>query len=571
MKQILALLFLISLTVMGSAQKSLPSNFFLKTLDNGLDVLVIEDRSVPLATLELCVKNGGYTESPDYDGLSHLYEHMFFKANRDYPNQEAFLEKIREMGAIFNGTTSEERVNYFITVTNTNLEEGLKFLNTAMRYPKFDQEEMKKENPVVDGEFQRAESNPTWFLYNDVQRALWTDQYSRKNVLGDHDIINTATVEKMKIIKDKFYYPNNTILAIAGDVDHEKTFDMVHKIYGDWKRSEFDPFEKYPIPEFKALQSSTRLVTENENAQVPIVMMSFHGPDTRNDLKATYAADVFSYILSQNSSKFSQDMIESGLTQRMNVGYQTLKHIGPISIFMVLKNPEQLNQATEKLFEHIDQWDSDDYYTDEQMQVAKDLLAISEAYARERSSSFIHTVTYWWASASIDYYVNYLDNLQKVTRQDIKDYVRKYIKGQPYVAGMLVSPMMRKMFDTDASFTDTRHIDSWKMNFAENSASLDDNAAIQLNGLAQWLTINPGKKFELKVNAGEAEAKKVKVLPEDISSHPDKANLPKKASLEEARSYSISSMLSDLGVDADRVSISTGRAALGHTLFHEVN
>lgn len=571
MKRSLALLLLISLTLMGSAQKSLPSNFFLRTLDNGLDVLVIEDRSVPLATLELCVKNGGYTESPEYDGLSHLYEHMFFKANRDYPNQEAFMEKIREMGAIFNGTTSEERVNYFITVTNTNLEEGLKFLNTAMRYPKFDQEEMTKENPVVDGEFQRAESNPTWFLFNDVQRALWTDQYSRKNVIGDHDIINTATPEKMRIIKEKFYHPNNTILAIAGDVDHEKTFKMVYEIYGDWKRSEFEPFEKYPVPEFKPLESSTRLVTENEYAQVPMVMMSFHGPDTRSDLKATYAADVFSYILSQNSSKFSQDMIESGLTQGINVGYQTLKHVGPISIFMVLKNPEQLNQAIEKLFEHIDQWDSDDYYTDEQMQVAKDLLAISEAYSRERSSSFIHTVTYWWASASIDYYVNYLDNLQKVTRQDIKDYVRKYIKGQPYVAGMLVSPMMRKMFDTDASFTDTRHIDSWKMNFAENSASLDDEAVMQLNGLAQWLAINPGKKFELKVNAGESEAKKVKVLPEDISSHPDKANLPKKASLEEARSYSISSVLTDLGVDADRVSISTGRAAVGHTVFNEVN
>ena len=271
MKRILTLFCLISAALTGSAQKDLPLNFFLKTLDNGLDVLVIEDRSVPLATIELCVKNGGYTESPEYDGLSHLYEHMFFKANRDYENQEAFMYKIREMGAQFNGTTSEERVNYFITITNTELEEALKFLNTAMRYPKFDQEEMRKENPVVDGEFQRAESNPTFFLQNDVQRSLWGDLYSRKNVIGDHDIINTATPEKMKIIQEKFYYPNNTILAVAGDVDHELVFLMADKIYGDWKKSDFDPFEKYPIPEFKALTSSTRLVTVNENVILEII------------------------------------------------------------------------------------------------------------------------------------------------------------------------------------------------------------------------------------------------------------------------------------------------------------
>jgi len=74
----------------AGAQKSLPQNFFLKKLPNGLEVLVIEDNTVPLVTIEIAAKNGSYTESPAYNGLSHLYEHMFFKANRDYPSQEAF-------------------------------------------------------------------------------------------------------------------------------------------------------------------------------------------------------------------------------------------------------------------------------------------------------------------------------------------------------------------------------------------------------------------------------------------------------------------------------------------------
>ena len=68
-------------------------------LENGLEVIVIENHSVPLVTVELDVKNGAYTESPEYDGLSHLYEHMFFKANAKIPSQEAYMERIRELGA----------------------------------------------------------------------------------------------------------------------------------------------------------------------------------------------------------------------------------------------------------------------------------------------------------------------------------------------------------------------------------------------------------------------------------------------------------------------------------------
>ena len=92
----------------------------MSKLENGLEILVIEDRTVPLATIEISTRNGSYTEPPEYNGLSHLYEHMFFKANRDYPSQEKFLERVKELGIVFNGTTSNERVNYFITLGNYN-------------------------------------------------------------------------------------------------------------------------------------------------------------------------------------------------------------------------------------------------------------------------------------------------------------------------------------------------------------------------------------------------------------------------------------------------------------------
>jgi zinc protease len=374
---------------------------------------------------------------------------MFFKANKTYNSQEAFLGRVKELGISFNGTTSGERVNYFVTLSNLKLTEGLEFMNSAIRYPLFLEEEMKKENPVVDGEFQRNESNPVFYLLQDSNHKMWGELYSRKNVIGDHDIIMSATPEKMQIVKDKYYYPNNSIITIAGDVNHKDVLKMVNKIFGSWEPSDFDPFEKYPIPEFEPLTKSEFFITLNDNAQMPISMITWHGPDTRNDIPATYAADVFSFILSQRSSEFQKNMVESGLALQVNLGYQTNKYVGPITLFLV-PNPAKIKEAYAQLEKEIAKWDRDDYFTDEQMETAKTMLAIQDAYSKEQTSQFIHTVTYWWASASIDYYTNYVENLNNVTRADIKHYVDTYIKNKPYVSGLLLSPTMVEKMEIES-------------------------------------------------------------------------------------------------------------------------
>lgn len=431
----LALLFVLQATI---AQK-LPPNFFLTKLKNGLEVLVIEDRTVPLITVEIAVRNGSYTEPPEYNGLSHLYEHMFFKANKDLPSQEAFLNRTNELGLSWNGTTSEERVNYFFTLNKKFLNEGLAFMNSAIRYPLFDEKEMKNENPVVDGEFQRNESNPGFGLYQDLQRKLWGDLYSRKNVIGDHEVILTATTQKMQTIQNKYYYPNNSILVLAGDVNHEEAFKKTAEVFESWKPSDFDPFVKFPIPEFKPLQKTEVFITENPNTRNPFIFMGLHGPDTRNDLQATYAADVFSYMVQQQASKFQQDLVESGLAYNASVSYQTCKYVGPITIFAV-PAPDKVKEVIEKIEEHINQWDSDTYFTDEQLETAKTLLAVNDAHSREQTSNFVHTVTFWWASATINYYTSYVENLKKVTRADIKRYIQTYVKGKPKAIGVLSTP-----------------------------------------------------------------------------------------------------------------------------------
>ncbi|XHR93438.1 M16 family metallopeptidase [Mucilaginibacter sp. UC70_90] len=119
----------------ANAQVRLPEGYFLKTLPNGLDVLVIENSKVPLTTIEIAVKNGAYTEGPEFSGLSHLFEHMFFKANKDYPTQEKFLKRTQELGAIWNGTTNTERVNYYFTFDRDSLKAGLKVHERGYPFP----------------------------------------------------------------------------------------------------------------------------------------------------------------------------------------------------------------------------------------------------------------------------------------------------------------------------------------------------------------------------------------------------------------------------------------------------
>lgn len=427
----------------------LPSNFYLKTLPNGLEILVIEDPSVPLATIEFCVRNGAYTESPEYDGLSHLYEHMFFKANEDYPSQEAFMNRIAELGAVFNGTTSVARVNYYITLGSDNIIPGLEFMNSAIQKPLFKKEEMEKENLVVDGEFERNEANPFFFLRDEMDKQLWGKLYSRKNTIGDHEIIKTATPEKMYEIQKKYYHPNNTLLAIAGNVDHEAMFEEVERIMGSWENSGFDSHEKYPIPEFEPLSDSKNFVVENANTRVPILMRAWHGPDTRGESrKYTYIADLFSKMLGQKTSQFQQNLVDSGLALQVSEGYYTNLITGPITVTMV-PNPASVAQAVEALDAEIEKWDDADYFNEDQLATAKKLIAIDESYSKEKTSSFIHTCTFWWGTADINYAVTYVDEINKISLADIQEYVKKYIVGKNSRTGILVTPEMREQMKID--------------------------------------------------------------------------------------------------------------------------
>jgi zinc protease len=438
-------------SICAVAQPKLPDGYFYKKLPNGLDVVVIENSKVPLTTIEIAVKNGAYTEGPEYSGLSHLFEHMFFKANKDYPSQEKFLKRIQELGAIWNGTTGDERVNYFFTVGKDSLSGGLQLMNSCIRFPNFTQEEMVKERPVVDGEFQRNESSPGFQLYFDVSKKMWGENITRKMAIGIHEVINTATPEKMTVIKNKYYHPNNSLLTICGDVKHEDAFKKAEAIFGSWPNSGFDPQVKYPIPPFAPLAKSDYFVKEMSIARTPLMMYAWQGPAYITDSASTVAADVFTTVAGLNSSKLQQALIDKGLASSASISYGTSHYTGMIYLFVV-PNPTKIKECHTEIQNQLSQFGKADYYTDEQLADAKAILLRNHSREMEKPSSLPSQLSYQWCSTSFDYYTNLTDNYQKVSRDDIAKYLNTYIVNKPLVAGIILTPELSKQVNVASFF-----------------------------------------------------------------------------------------------------------------------
>jgi len=204
--------------------------FVNKTLSNGLEIIVLPDPSVPIVTVELAVRNGSFTEPPELNGLSHLYEHMFFKTNKatllmqcepfilrggvnpicnepirlkSQIGDVSYLRNIETLGISYNGSTREEVVNYFFTTTSPYVATAIRVINDAVRYPWFNEEEFENEKQVVIGELDRNEANPYSYLFKATNEKLFYKYPTRKNPGGTRQTVAAATTDQMRLIQSR--------------------------------------------------------------------------------------------------------------------------------------------------------------------------------------------------------------------------------------------------------------------------------------------------------------------------------------------------------------------------------
>jgi zinc protease len=413
------------------------SDIASRLLSNGLEVVVFEDHSVPIVTIELAVRNGSFTEPPELNGLSHLYEHMFFKANRAIANAEQYLQRIGQLGIAYNGETREEVVEYYFTTTSPNLRAAMNFMRDATRYPLFDEGEFERERQVVIGEIDRNESEPGYYLNKEMNERLFYKYPSRKNALGNRQTVSGATTAMMRLIQGRYYVPNNSALVVTGDVQAEDIYKMAQEFYGDWPRREKDPFAEFPMVEHPPLSKSEGNVIKQPVANV-FLEIGWQGPSVGKDDAGTYAADTFSFIMAQPDSRFQRNLVDTGLVNGVGIGYYTQRNTGPITI-LAQTSPDKAQATLKAIYNEIAHFNDKDYYTDEQLESAKALLEADDLYSREKFDEYAKTLGFWWSSTGIDYFRGYLGNLRRTSRADISRYVTTYIQGKPHVSLALIS------------------------------------------------------------------------------------------------------------------------------------
>lgn len=410
------------------------------TCPNGLTVLVAEDHALPLVTVEIAAKNGSMTESPEYNGLSHLYEHMFFKANRALPSQEAYMARARELGMSWNGTTNTERVNYFFTTTSDHRKDAMVFMRDAIVSPLFDEKELAKEREVVVGEIDRNLSTPSFHLWRDVTQRVFWKYPSYKNPLGDAATVRAATRKKMETIQKLYYVPNNSVLVVTGDVKAAEVFAEADALYADWKRAP-DPFVKHPLVKHPPIPAS-EVVMVVQPVKSYTGHLVWQGPSTvAKELDHTYAADLLGVALGEPSSRFQKALVDSGACLHAGFTWYTQRNTGPITLGFDAAEGK-IEACVKAVMAEIPKIKEAGYLSDEELANAARSIEVDQIKEREKPSAFAHTLTFYWATSSLDYYRGYVAGVRKVTRADIAKYLDGYVLGKPFVFGSLLSQAM---------------------------------------------------------------------------------------------------------------------------------
>jgi len=280
--------------------------FTKRTLANGLDVIVHQDRHQPLVAVNLWYHVGSKNERPGRTGLAHLFEHLMFKGAEHQPR--GFFEPLQEAGGSLNGSTSADRTNYWAVVPAGAAELALWMEADRMGWllPALTGERFETEREVVLNERRQSyENRPYGLAYFALSEAIYpVDHPYHWPTIGYPTDLRATTVEDARAFFSAYYHPGNASLAIAGDIDVEMAFGMAERLFGDIP--EGPPVA--PVSAAPAAAVARRLMLE-DRVELPRLYLLWPSPPLFGDDDA--ALDVAS------------DIMANGRTSRL---YRTLIH-----------------------------------------------------------------------------------------------------------------------------------------------------------------------------------------------------------------------------------------------------
>jgi zinc protease len=421
-------------------------------LANGMEVFIFENHSVPLVKIQITFRCGALAQTVDTAGLFHLYEHMLFKGNKIFKSDSDFQAAMKEIGVTsWNGGTSTEFVDYYFTVPADKLAKGVEFWANAVRYPLFREDELATEKQVVINEIRGSHNDPGRIYEGAMDKAFYYKYPWRRDATGPEENIRNATRQELLDIQKHYYIPNNAALFIGGDVDPEAALEIIKTCFADWQAGP-DPWKAAP-PAHPFLDRDILLVYPDQSMYQGLmsVDLRLRGPDVLDDTNATYAADGWLMLLEDPNGRFKNSIYSKvpGVYKKeyINASYFTQRDGAAIyfrtylTVDPVADSAERALLFKKAIIEEMQEIiDNPDYFSDRDFALVKTRLEDRQLLDMETSDQLVSSLSFWWSSASTDYYLGYIANMRKVTLDDVKAFIRKYITGRKMLAGVIMNP-----------------------------------------------------------------------------------------------------------------------------------
>ena len=402
-------------------------------LANGLDVILHQDKSDPIVSLAVQYGVGSNREKTGRTGFAHLFEHMLFQESENVP-QDQFFKKIQDAGGTLNGGTWKDGTIYYETVPNNAMEMMMWlesdrmgwFINTVTESAFANQQEV-----VQNEKRQRVDNNPYGHTGWVIDKAIYPEGHPYNwQVIGELVDLQSATVADVREFYEKFYGPNNATLVLVGDFETEEAKAMIEKYFGEVKRGQEVPKLK---PQPVSLAETKRLYHEDNFATTAQLNMVW--PTVEQYTDDAYALNFLAELFSRGKKAPLYKVLEK--EKELSSSYFSFNGSAELAgVFRVsvtandgksLKDIEAgVNEAFE-LFEKEGITDRD---------IARVKAGLETGFYNGISSvqgKAFQLASYNVFAGSPSFIETDIENIQKVTKEDVMRVYNKYIKGKSFV------------------------------------------------------------------------------------------------------------------------------------------
>ncbi len=407
---------------MINAQKVAFTEYDLK---NGLHVVLHQDKTAPVVAVSVMYHVGSKNEKPDRTGFAHFFEHLLFEGSDNIKRGE-FMKIVSSNGGQNNANTTQDRTFYYEVFPSNQLETGLWLESERMMHPVINEIGVKTQNEVVKEEKRmRVDNQPYGNFLTEVMKRLFTKHPYNWVPIGSMAHLDAATLQEFIAFNKKYYTPGNAALVIAGDIDIDKTKSLVESYFGAVAAGE--PVEKVNIQE-DPITKETVDTAYDSNIQIPAVMTAYRTPGMTS--KESTALEMASSVLSTGASSRMYKKMVDDKKNALQVGCfnYALEDYGAYITYALPNNNASLDTLLKDMDDEIVKLQntliSETEFTKIRNQFENEYIG---ANAKMLGVAENLADGYIFHNKNTNYINEKLDEVRKVTREDIQNVAKKYL------------------------------------------------------------------------------------------------------------------------------------------------